>query len=285
MVEPKKIIDRPIRVVMFGGGPVLEHDVKQFLCRLEAHPEIELAGAFCQSAGQSRRDVVHGLWRRRRWLAPPLLAVAGMGQLCRLLQRSRAAKELDRQLARLAGRLHYLPDIHAEKVLAQVRALAPDLGLVYGSPILKPSLFEIPALGTLGIHHGQVPRYRGKKTTFWAIYHGEKVAGVTIQKLSAGLDAGAVVNSGTVPVGRRLYGRIQKELLALGLDLYIRSILQVKAGTVVYRPQEGAAGKLCRDPKFGDMWRFWQRRFRRCLTGNDRCAKPDNLQPGTAGKY
>jgi folate-dependent phosphoribosylglycinamide formyltransferase PurN len=284
MIEPKKISGRPIRVVMFGGGPVLEHDVKQFLCRLEAHPEIELTGAFCQSAGQAGRDVVLDLWRRRRWLTPPLLALAGMGRLCRLLRRPMAARELDRQLARLAGRLHYVPDIHAGEVLAQVRALAPDLGLVYGSPILKPSLFEIPALGTLGIHHGQVPRYRGKKTTFWAIYHGEKAAGVTIQKLSAGLDAGAVVNSGTVAVGRRLYGRVQKELLALGLDLYLRTILQVREGTAVYRPQEGAGGKLYRDPGLGDMYRFWRRQLRRCLIGDDYCAESAAMQPGTADK-
>jgi hypothetical protein len=283
MVDSKKIEGRPIRVVMFGGGPVLEHDVKQFLCRLEAAPEIELSGAFCQSAGQSRRDVVHELWQRRRWLAPPLLALNGMGQICRLLQRPWAERELDRQLARVAGRIHYMPDIHAKGVLAQIRALAPDLGLVYGSPILKPALFEIPTLGTLGIHHGQVPRYRGKKTTFWAIYNGEQTAGVTIQKLSAGLDAGAVVNSGTVPVGRRLYGRIQNELLGLGLDLYLQSILQVKAGTAVFRPQEGAGGKLYRDPKFGDMVQFWQRQIRRCLGSGDQ-QKPDAMQPSTAGK-
>jgi hypothetical protein len=284
MVEAKEITGRPIRVVMFGGGPVLDHDVKQFLGRLEAHPEIELLGAFCQSTGQSRRDVAHDLWRRRRWLAPPLLALSGLGQLCRLLQRPRAEERLNRQLASLAGRIHYVPDIHAGRVLAQIHALSPDLGLVYGSPILKPSLFEIPALGTLGIHHGQVPRYRGKKTTFWAIYNGEKAAGVTIQKLSAGLDAGAVVNSGTVPIGRRLYGRIQNELLALGLDLYIRSILQVKAGTAVYRPQEEGGGKLYRDPRFGEMWRFWQRQLRRCLTADGHQRKPDGMQPSTAEK-
>ena len=30
----------PIRVVLFGGGPVLERGVRQFIYRLEAHPEI-----------------------------------------------------------------------------------------------------------------------------------------------------------------------------------------------------------------------------------------------------
>jgi hypothetical protein len=150
-----------------------------------------------------------------------------------------------------------VPDIHDEVVLAQVRALAPDLGLIYGSPILKPALFEIPAYGTLGIHHGQVPQYRGKKTTFWAMYHGEPVAGVTIQKVTAGLDTGQIVRSGEVPIGRRSYGAVWRDVLALGLDLYIEAILQVREGTAVYRPQTGPKGKLYRDPKPADILRFW----------------------------
>lgn len=269
MAEQPAIAGRPIRVVMFGGGPVLARDVKQFLVRLEAHPEIELLGAFCQSAGQSWAEVARDIWRRRRWLAIPLLTLQFVEGIGRFLRHPRAGGELNRGLAALADRIHYVPDIHAEAVLAQVRALAPDLGLIYGSPILKPALFEIPALGTLGIHHGQVPQYRGKKTTFWALYNGEPVAGVTIQKVNAGLDAGEIVNSGAVPTNRRSYGAIWHELEALGLDLYLQSILEVKAGTAVYRPQTGPEGKLYRDPRIGDYWRFWERQLRRRVRGEN----------------
>lgn len=267
MGEQPAIAGRPIRVVMFGGGPVLERDVKQFLVRLEANPEIELLGAFCQSAGQSWAEVNRDLWRRRRWLAIPLLTLQVVEDVGRFLRHPRAGWELNRRLAKLADRIRYVPDIHAETVLAQVRALAPDLGLIYGSPLLTPALFEIPALGTLGIHHGQVPQYRGKKTTFWALYNGEPVAGVTIQKINTGLDTGQIVNSGAVSTGRRSYGALWHELVALGLDLYIQSILEVKAGTAVYRPQTGPKGKLYRDPRIGDYWRFWRRQLRRPVRG------------------
>jgi hypothetical protein len=41
---------------MFGGGPELTHDAKEFLVRLEMHPDIVvLLGAFCQSESQSWR--------------------------------------------------------------------------------------------------------------------------------------------------------------------------------------------------------------------------------------
>jgi folate-dependent phosphoribosylglycinamide formyltransferase PurN len=264
MVESGQSIEgRPIRVVVFSSGPALEHDVRQFLARLEAHPDIELLAVFCQSAGGTLADVVRDLWQRRRWLAAPLLAMKAASAAAHNLRHPLRERQLRRQMRRIASRIHDVPDIHSQKVLEQVCRLAPDLGLIYGSPILKPSLFEIPARGTLGIHHGQAPQYRGKKTTFWAMYNGEAVAGVTIQKVTAGLDTGPIVISGAVPIGRRTYGVVARDLLDLGIELYLKSILQVKAGTAAYRPQEGPKGKLYRDPKAADLIRFWRRQWRR----------------------
>jgi methionyl-tRNA formyltransferase len=93
------------------------------------------------------------------------------------------------------------------------------------------------------------------------MYHGEPVAGVTIQKVTAGLDTGQIVGSGEVSIGRRSYGAVMREVLALGLDLYIEAILQVRDGTAVYRPQTGPKGKLYRDPRPADIVRFWWRRI------------------------
>ena len=265
MIESERELKGPIRVVMFGGGPVLERGAKQFICRLEEHQEIEFLGAFCQSEAQTFWAVVKDLWRRRRLLAVPLLLVQIGSGIGRFLFQPRAEIELNRKMARLSDRIHFIPNIHAEEVLEDVRSLKPDLGLIYGSPILKPELFEIPILGTLGIHHGKVPEYRGKKTTFWAIYNGEETAGVTIQKINAGLDTGQIVKEGTVPIGRRSQRAVWRELEALGLDLYIQAILEVKGGTDSYRPQLGKKGKLYRDPKWGHLLAFWRRQLIRRL--------------------
>lgn len=255
----------PIRVVVFGGGPVLERGIKQFLCRLEVHPDIELLAAFCQSQGQTWRAIGQDLWRRRGLLAVPLLMLQAGAALGRCLARPRAEMRLRRGLARVSARIHFVPDIHADAVLARVRLLAPDLGLIYGSPILKPGLFEIPTFGTLGIHHGKVPEYRGKKTTFWAMYNGEKSAGVTIQKINAGLDTGEVVLQGEVAVDDGSLRKVWQRLEALGLDLYLQAILEIKAGTARYQPQAGKKGKLYRDPSLRDLLTFYYRQARRRL--------------------
>lgn len=257
MDDKQVSFDRPIRVVLFGGGPTLEYGVKQFFCRLEDHPHIEFLGGFCQSQGQSLNAVGSDLWRRRGLLALPLFAQYVGSDIVRFLSHSRSQSALNEQLAKLADRIHFVPDIHAANVLAEVQALEPDLGLVYGSPILKPALFEIPAYGTLGIHHGKVPQYRGKKTTFWAMYNGEKTAGVTIQKINAGLDTGQIVKSGEVPIGSRSRSQVWNNLEALGLDLYIQAILEVKEGTANFKPQEGPKGRLYRDPEFRQILELW----------------------------
>ena len=262
MSEVAAVFGRPIRVVLFGGGPTLDRGAAQFLCRLELHPDIEFLGAFCQSQSQTIFSVIKDRWRRRRFLAAPLLASELLSFIGRGITRPAAEIELRRQLVRYANHLHYVPDIHAQAVLEWVRALQPDLGLVYGSPILRPELFEIPRFGTLGVHHGKVPEYRGKKTTFWAMYNGEKTAGVTIQKINSELDRGHIVKEGEVPIGRRWLGAVYQELEALGIELYLDAILDVKNGRATYRPQAGPKGKLYRDPKLRDLLVFWWRRGR-----------------------
>jgi methionyl-tRNA formyltransferase len=255
----------PFRVVLFTTGPVLQRDVKQFICLLESHAEIAFVGAFCQSEAQTFWAVARDLWRRRRLLALPLLLVQVASEFGRYLSHAHAEIELNKAIARLSDRIHYVPDIHAKEVLEDVRSLNADLGLIYGSPILKPELFEIPVLGTLGIHHGKVPEYRGKKTTFWAMYNGEETAGVTIQKVTVGLDTGQVVKEGVVPIGRRSLRTVSNELEALGFSLYIEAILAVKAGTASYRPQGDRKGGLYRDPKLRDILTLWRKRLFRQL--------------------
>lgn len=265
MSTDQAALDRPIRVVMFGSGPELNPDAKQFLCRLDAHPEIDFLGAFCQAGSQSTSAVFQDLWKRRGLLALPLFVLWLCGKAARALLHPRREAVLRRQLEKISGRIHFVPRIHAPEVLEQVRELEPDLGLIYGSPILKPELFEIPRLGTLGIHHGKVPEYRGNKTTFWAMYNGEPVAGVTIQKVNRGLDTGMVVKTGQVNAYRRPYLKVFHELEALGIDLYIQAILEVKQGVAEYKPQTGVKGMLYRNPKPVDFLKFWSRQFKRRL--------------------
>ena len=51
----------------------------------------------------------------------------------------------------------------------------------------------MPRLGSINIHHGKLPEYRGSESIFWSLYQGEEFAGVTIHRVDQELDAGAIL--------------------------------------------------------------------------------------------
>ena len=56
-----------------------------------------------------------------------------------------------------------------------------------------------------------------------------------------------------------------RELEALGVELYIQAILEVKHGIAEFKLQTGVKGKLYRNPKLSDFIRFCGRQFKRQL--------------------
>jgi folate-dependent phosphoribosylglycinamide formyltransferase PurN len=251
----------PLRVVVFTGGAVLEQDCLEFIARVDAEPGLQLAGVFCESASTGASGVIRDLWERRRWLAPLLLVQRGLRRSARMMASPRAEIARHRVRRRISDRIHFVPDLHAAPVLSEVARLRPDVGAVYGGPILRPDLFRLPRQGTLGIHHGRLPHYRGRKTTFWAMYNGEDSVGVAIQKIGAGLDNGDILRDAVIPAGRAPLPVLNRRLHGLGLDLYLESLRSVHDGTARFRPQAVARGPLYKDPRPGDIARYWLRYF------------------------
>lgn len=250
--------ERPIRVVLFGGA-YLDGPAKHFALCLEADPRIDLVGVLCQAPAAGPAYRWRELWRRRGVFALGVVWRNALAAACRRLADPRLALEHRRLESQLAPRLLTVPDVHAPDVREMVRNWRPELGAVYGGPILRPTLFGIPEFGTLGIHHGRVPEYRGRKTTFWEIYNGEPVAGVTIQRIDAGIDTGDVVQSGIVEIGAKSYGRVERETQELGYRLFLTAIIEVRQGVARFRAQPGFAGRHYRQPRAADFLRLWLR--------------------------
>jgi hypothetical protein len=258
-------VTAPYRVVVLTSGPSLSDGVREFVRQLVTHPEIELAAVIWQTKDPTIRGVALDLWHRRRWLAGPLLVQKYLGMLMRFLARPVHGFKLARTVHALRDRIHCFENIHSPQAISRIRYCQPQLLLIYGAPIIRKSLQEIPPLGTLGIHHGKVPEYRGKKTLFWAMYNGEPTAGVTIQRINDVLDGGDVVESGEVSVGARLPWRVWKELEDTGFRLYLKAVLDVCHGRATFRPQQGLTKKIYRDPQVMDIVRFWLRYFHKVV--------------------
>ena len=109
---------------------------------------------------------------------------------------TRARHLVERARTAVAARVNAPP---ARMVLASYR---PELLVVcdYGQ-ILKPETLEIPRLGGINLHASLLPKYRGAAPVAWAIYHGETETGVTVIRMTAGVDAGPAIAQARTPIG------------------------------------------------------------------------------------
>ena len=86
--------------------------------------------------------------------------------------------------------------VNKEKLnkLFKKHKLKPDLFVVAGFPlILTKDIFDFPKYGTINLHAGAVPKYRGGSPLNWQMIEGEKKAGISILKMNSGLDTGPIL--------------------------------------------------------------------------------------------
>lgn len=246
------VMDRPpatIRVACLGGA-YIQPGAQRFLALLNEHPEVDLVAVLCQGAGGRWIDRWADLFRRRGLLAPLVLLMEGLSLAAEWLRSPISMMRLHRAWAEVRRKVEWFPDLHAPRAISRLKGFSPDLAVIYGGPLVKQEVYSLPRLGTLGIHHGRVPAYRGKKTTFWEMYYGESHAGITIQQVGAGIDTGDVVGASEVAIGARSYGSVWREVERVGCELFLQAVLEAHRGTLTRRPQEGLLqkGKVFRQP-------------------------------------
>ncbi|MCP5362118.1 MAG: hypothetical protein H6908_05755 [Hyphomicrobiales bacterium] len=99
----------------------------------------------------------------------------------------------------LLAKRHQIPvyftrSINSRTFRKQLRELAPDIVIsAFCNQILKPEIIAIPRLGTLNVHPGWLPAYRGAMSYFWVLHNGEDQAGVSIHWIDEGIDTGTLL--------------------------------------------------------------------------------------------
>jgi methionyl-tRNA formyltransferase len=130
--------------------------------------------------------------------------------------------------------------INTPEGVAALRELRPDLLVVaaYGQ-ILSKDVLAVPPLGGINIHASLLPKYRGAAPVAWAIYHGEKTTGVTIIRMTTGLDAGDMLAQEAIDIGpEETAGELEARLAPLGARLALQVIDQLAPGTAKGVPQD-----------------------------------------------
>lgn len=253
------------RVVVFSSGPA--RGIGGLIARIETlAPQVRVCGVASelprtktlrQRAARFLRQSRDAEFVRYAFERAGAAAVGGLRRLAESLidvahaHRRPAVVEPDLpSLCRERGcALLITQDFHGDETLEFVRKLAPDLGVVYGTRILKPALFGIPRLGSINLHKRKVPDYRGGGPVgLWELLDGAGEIGVTVHEVTEKVDAGAVVNAATIPIGDfDTLASLALKAHVVGDDLLARSVAELAAGKARLVPQPDG-GRTFKNP-------------------------------------
>jgi methionyl-tRNA formyltransferase len=124
--------------------------------------------------------------------------------------------------------------------LDALRAWKPDLIIAAAFGRILPSvILNLPPRGCINVHGSLLPKYRGAGPIQWAIMSGETETGITTMLMDEGMDTGAILLQASLAITPEdTAGTLSPRLADLGGRLLIKTITQLKAGTLVPRQQD-----------------------------------------------
>ncbi|NQX87199.1 MAG: methionyl-tRNA formyltransferase [Halioglobus sp.] len=137
-----------------------------------------------------------------------------------------------KQMAENAGLPVYQPttlkDAAAQKTLTDLHA---DLMIVVAYGLILPqAALDAPAQGCLNVHASLLPRWRGAAPIQRAIEAGDASSGVTIMRMDAGLDTGAMLATAACPIGATTNtAELQDAMAQIGAPLLLSVLDDIEA--------------------------------------------------------
>lgn len=133
-------------------------------------------------------------------------------------------------------------------------ALNADIAIVAAYGLILPlAVLNAPRYGCVNIHASLLPRWRGASPIQRSIWAGDKESGVTLMQMDEGLDTGAMIERGTVPLGSHTTCEsLHDDLSAMGGAMIVPLLDRIaEQGIIASTPQpaEGVtyAGLLAKD--------------------------------------
>jgi methionyl-tRNA formyltransferase len=128
-------------------------------------------------------------------------------------------------------------DVNAAAALERIRAVRPEAVAVcaFGQLIREPLLSEWPLLN---VHPSLLPRWRGAAPIERAIMAGDERTGVSIMRVTAGLDSGPVALREEMPIGPEDdFESLAGKLAALGGEMLVEGLDGEEGGTLAFAEQ------------------------------------------------
>lgn len=250
--------EKELRLILLTHG-----GVEMALERLLALDCAKVAGIFIETDTMRRVDLREKVKRSIRYDG----YAATVGKFARALFGRRtsdgaSAIESSRDsLRRIAEAnhvpIHFLSNYHSEDSIALMRAANADLGVILGTNILKESVFKIPRLGSINVHQGLAPYYRGCPAVFWELFNGEREVGLTVHFVESKVDTGDIVLQQTAPLEYdysfgtdfdAFITHYREGLIGRCAQLVADAVRAIAEGTASPRSQDTSLGKRYRLP-------------------------------------
>lgn len=131
---------------------------------------------------------------------------------------------------------------------ATLREIAPDLGVVvaYGR-ILPADVLAVPRLGYLNVHASLLPSFRGAAPIAYSLLAGDSVTGVSLMKLTEGMDEGPVLAMRELAIDEADdCGSLTTRLAESGAALLVEHLAAVEDGSARFVEQDHARATYAR---------------------------------------
>jgi peptidoglycan/xylan/chitin deacetylase (PgdA/CDA1 family) len=146
--------------------------------------------------------------------------------------------------ARYGASVHAAGNLNGPEAVRILKRSGADLGIVLGTRILKPGTFSIPRLGSINLHKGKVPEYRGMPPGFWELYDGVSEAGVTVHFVDKQVDTGDIVAESAIPIlPTDTPDTLMEKLHEEGLRVLACAVTMIRDGTSNPRRQDMRSAK------------------------------------------
>ena len=110
------------------------------------------------------------------------------------LSKKNLNKKICKKVSKLKIPYEIVTNINSIKVQKIIDKIKPELNIVAGFPyFLEKKIYEKPKFGTINLHAGKLPKYRGGSPLNWQIINGERSIGISIIQLINKLDAGKII--------------------------------------------------------------------------------------------
>jgi len=154
----------------------------------------------------------------------------------------------EEEISRLSAKYKFpvllLEKINSSDSIARLRKLEADLFVLSGyNQIIKKEVIGIPALGTINLHGGKLPQYRGAAPINWQIINGETTGGCAIIYVDEGIDTGPIIAQKIYPItAEDTHASVLEKTLQIFPPLLVSVLEQIDSGTVKASPQDPQEG-------------------------------------------